>query len=735
MSPDTSSSLSIHTLPNSAYVVQLPAGSLLVHSPPETLKGLLARGISVPEAILLPQDIPPGQQMGSSGFVRQGVNYASVEFLLYANFFGKQRRTRLITPTQAQAERLYIMLAESIGGLSRPAGQKSLPWLERECAAVGYYPPLGRALQVEDLAEFESLEGGGGAMGGVTIQMAEDLFLFKEGDKNLLSLPTGLTHAPRPLILAPARPLVHHELTLQFIGGSNGFDPTGITTCFLAYCSRDGKSSTTLFDTAAYLRTRLGALGLSPRQLSEVVLSHLHEDHLAGLPELLLMGTRRIRLLTADVIYESLLRLLGAMLDLPQEEVARLFDYYPLNPGEPVTLEGRRFEAIYAVHTIPTIAVRMEGSLCYSGDMRYDEAWFEELLQQGVLSPSRHEELLHFADGVQILVQDAGGEPIHTTITPETLRTLAAKSQRVILAHTSGIQLPPEEAEWAGQIEIARSGHISAVGDEVAENEMMERVETLSACPLFARLPLEERLALAQQVTLRQGKDSEVIIQGGEPVDGRSYVVHSGLAEIWTAGTLLMTVSRGSSLGERGALQGGTRISSVISRGDSQLLELDRELFQPLATRLGLHAALKRANWLWKQALFHDLLWASLLDLALDFQPRLLEQGETIFSLGEAGVECYLLHTGAIRFLGLDGMLLGTLNTPGDFFGGLAAFYHSPRTATAIATMPSEIWTLSAPALHRLQIAHPSLLFHLRTFEATRSSSQPWPHPPLSPEA
>ncbi len=48
--------------------------------------------------------MPHGRELGSiSGFVHQGINYASVEFLLYANFFGKQRNAHIrITPTAAQ---------------------------------------------------------------------------------------------------------------------------------------------------------------------------------------------------------------------------------------------------------------------------------------------------------------------------------------------------------------------------------------------------------------------------------------------------------------------------------------------------------------------------------------------------------------------------------------------------------------------------------------------------------
>ncbi|MGH2524721.1 MAG: cyclic nucleotide-binding domain-containing protein, partial [Anaerolineales bacterium] len=318
----------VRTLANNTYLVETQAGAVLVNCPPETLKSLLAEGLAVPKIILLPPDVPAGQQLGSSGFVRQGINYASVEFLLYSNFFvGGGQRTRLITVTPDQARRLHVLLEETIDGPSDPAAYTPYDWLQRECAAVGYYPPLGRTPNVDDLAEITSLAGGGSDLGaGTRVRLEGDHFIFTQDGAEIASVSTQITAAGMPLALAPPYPVLRHEITLQFIGGSDGFDPNGITTCFLAYLSATGHSEATLFDVAAYLRVRLGNLGISSTQISEVVLSHLHEDHLAGLPELLLMGERRVRLLTASIIYASLLRVLSAMLAVPEAEAAALFD-------------------------------------------------------------------------------------------------------------------------------------------------------------------------------------------------------------------------------------------------------------------------------------------------------------------------------------------------------------------------------------------------------------------------
>ena len=718
----------VQVLPNNTYVVETRAGAVLVNSPPETLKYLLAAGLAVPQIILLPPDMPPGQQLGSSGFVRQGISYASVEFLLYSNFFlGGGKRTRLVTVTANQAQRLRQILDETLDGPANLADYVPYDWLKRECAAVGYYPPLSRSPRVDDLAEITSLaEGGGGDLGqDVKILLERDEFVFLEEGGVIGRVSTHIAGTSMPLTLAPPYPVLRHEITLQFIGGSDGFDPNGITTCFLAYIGSSGHTDPTLFDTAAYLRVRLGNLGISPSQISEVVLSHLHEDHMAGLPEVLLMGEHRVRLLTSTIVYHSLLRVLSAMLAVPEAEAAALFDYYPLNPGQPVTLEGRRFETIYAVHSIPTLAVRVNG-LCYSGDMRYDEAWFEQLEAEGLLSAERRAELTHFADGASVLVQDAGGGAIHTTLTPEILRSLAAKSPKVVLAHTSKHQLPRGQTGLLNQgVEFAHSGHVTAIGAALPREAEAEFVETLSACPLFARLPVGERVALAARGELTRWAPGQVIMQEGHVSDRQMFLIHSGLVEVWSGGQFVRVIGRGNSIGERGALQGEVRAGSLTARGPVELLGFKPEVFQPIAEGLGLPAAFARAEWLWKHPTFGHLPWATLLDLALDFQPRQLSADELLFQFGEAGHECYLLISGAIAILNKDGEPLGEFTKPGEFFGGRAVLFGTPRNATARVTRPGEVWALPASALHRLQTVYPNILLHLRVIESKRKGEKP----------
>jgi CRP-like cAMP-binding protein len=278
--------------------------------------------------------------------------------------------------------------------------------------------------------------------------------------------------------------------------------------------------------------------------------------------------------------------------------------------------------------------------------------------------------------------------------------------------------LPSDSADLSGRVEFAGSGKIVALGALLPDDASVELRETLAACPLFARLPITDRVRLATQAAVVDVAPGVVIAQEGDLSDGAAYVVHSGLVEIRVKGAPVRVLARGSSIGERGAILGDVRTSTMVARGAVQLLRFPPEVFQPVAERLGLVQAFARADWLWQAPVFRDLPWATLLDLALDLEPRMLQPGEQLFVYGEPGFEGYLLVQGAIDFFTADGEFLENLARLGEFFGGRAALYGTPRSATARASVASEVWILPVTALERLNMLYPNILLHLRAVEA-----------------
>ncbi|MGB9633308.1 MAG: cyclic nucleotide-binding domain-containing protein, partial [Chloroflexaceae bacterium] len=343
-----------------------------------------------------------------------------------------------------------------------------------------------------------------------------------------------------------------------------------------------------------------------------------------------------------------------------------------------------------------------------------DEEWFDELVARGVLSEQRRQELVRFAEGASILVQDVGGGTTHSTLSPRLLQALSAKSQRLVLAHTRTHALPETSSEMAERIEFAASGSVVGLGAPLPDDGQIELVETIAACPLFARLSTHERLNLARQIEVVNVPDGGMIFREGDPSDGCAYIVHSGVVSISIGEAPVRVLGRGSSIGERGALLGGSRTRTLVAQGQVSLLRLRAEVFRSAAERLGLATACARADWLAKRPVLGELPWASLLDLALDFEPRSLSVGERLFASGEPGYEGYLLVEGAVHFSAADGLVVDELHQPGRLFGYQAALYGACHSLTARAAAPTIVWALPAPALERLNLLYPQLLLHLR---------------------
>ncbi len=718
-------------LPNNVSLVTTSMGQILVHSPPETLKSILSEGHEIPRVFLLPLDIAAGSELGSTGFIRSGINYASIEFLLYAQYFGKRNKCLVVTHTASQKERIRILLEETFEGPDARMRNQGMEWLATEIELVSLFPPINRAAFWPDLCDIVSLDevenGKIGEHTSIQVDMGSKEYVFYEDGVESARVSTQITEQAKPLSWPPSNPIQRQELTLQFIGGSDGFDPDGITTCFLAWVHTEDRTYVTLFDTAAYMRQRLGHLGLSTRQISEVVISHLHEDHIGGLPELILMGENQIQIITSDLIYESLLRVLTAMFNLPTDEVASLFKFIPLNPNEPLVLGPRRFSAIYAVHSIPTLAIRLN-NLYFSGDMRYDEDWFDELVEEDVIKAERRNELVNFAAGADVIIQDAGGGTVHTTITRDLLERLLEGGSRVILAHTKPDHLTQLVDDMGNRIDFALSGQIIGMGEAIQSLPEDDIMETILTSSLLARLPNEIGLQLRQTVTQVSYAAGEQIIQHGEPYNGLVYLVHSGLIEVWSNDPVQLRIvtGRGSIIGERSALKAGEdnpteikRMNNTYAQSNVELLHIDGEFFKHVADHLNLKEGFRKAEWLLQHSPFQEMLWADILDLALDLRVRVLTAGDVLYEAEATGYESFLLVSGSINLYDEADKLCYELREPGKFFGGRATLFNELHRFKAVAETDVEVWVLHAVDLKRLHMVHPSISLQLRGDEMT----------------
>lgn len=113
--------------------------------------------------------------------------------------------------------------------------------------------------------------------------------------------------------------------------------------------------------------------------------------------------------------------------------------------------------------------------------------------------------------------------------------------------------------------------------------------------------------------------------------------------------------------------------------------------------------------------LFDSLKKSEIVRLERNLHLRHYKEGETVFSEGEPGAALYIIKKGFINIYKVheeEKILLVRL-LPGNFFGELALFDESPRSATAIAAKETTLYALSQADLAQFSEKNPSIGFKI----------------------
>ena len=186
-----------------------------------------------------------------------------------------------------------------------------------------------------------------------------------------------------------------------------------------------GGGRSLLFDCGAGVMLRMAEAGVSPLDVDEVLLTHLHLDHVSDLLPLAkarwLLGERRLDLFGPEGT--------GAWFDQARSLYAYLEELdvsvTSVEPGDEFSIKGLKIRAGEAVHSLPALGYRIESetrAIVYSGDTEP--------------APS----IRDLAEGADLLVHECSfPEPFSVTnhSTPrrlgENLRDAGVK--RIVLTH------------------------------------------------------------------------------------------------------------------------------------------------------------------------------------------------------------------------------------------------------------------------------------------------------------
>ena len=445
-------------LPRGGVYVKTTHGPIQFGIPPETIKDAMSLGLSVPHYYVVPR-----QQFD----LEVGVNVAEIEFPAYFNFFVLQKSVHLIcTSSQKQSindsfkeiilgpEQDKLHIDEEYGDIKDPKVYGARPDMRRE---MDYFvePRGGRLINHETLVQYTEFKhkratvvfevGDNGENGGdketASVEIWDNGSEYRVYEEKKLIATVSYEEAgyvPTPTEVLSSE-MADVALVGQFnrpdfgvtmIGSSHGFDSSGSTTGFIIWINGQG----IVVDPPPHCDTFLQMNAVSPRVVTDVILTHCHADHDAGtFQKILLEGKTTLH--TTRTIKEMFLRKYSASTGLKEEFLGTLFQHGNVLIGQPIYINGGVFRFFYALHALPCIGFEVHyggKSISYSADTFNDKEGLMKLRERGILSEARTQSLINFPWHCDIVLHECGVPPIHTP--PSTIKNLPPEIQKNVYA-------------------------------------------------------------------------------------------------------------------------------------------------------------------------------------------------------------------------------------------------------------------------------------------------------------
>ena len=352
------------------------------------------------------------------------------------------------------------------------------------------------------------------------------------------------------------------KLGLEILGGASGFTPdepcTGLALCY--------NGDYILIDSIPFLGQHLFARGTSKNQVSAVFLTHLHDDHCAMFP--LMLMPHRVEVITTREIFYMAMEKLACSIGWSTAAVTEHFKLVEIRPGENLNYFGLNILPHVTVHSIPTIGATFstihrgyERQLCIVGD-NHTMTTIRQLHKEGHVRDDTMDNLERlYTERFSLLVADGGAGAIHG----DPADALQSSADRVVFVHVE--ELPNE---FNTTFSLASSGKRYTVieGDPSVYTSQVNHYLTHWLGEPF---PTRWMRSLLAEEEIRRYNSDDVIIVQDTATKGFVYLILTGYCDVVQHdGKKFRTVASlqaGDVIGEMAVITGvGTRNTSVVAR-------------------------------------------------------------------------------------------------------------------------------------------------------------------------
>ncbi|MCD6290610.1 MAG: cyclic nucleotide-binding domain-containing protein [Anaerolineae bacterium] len=265
-----------------------------------------------------------------------------------------------------------------------------------------------------------------------------------------------------------------------------------------------------------------------------------------------------------------------------------------------------------------------------------------------------------------------------------------------------------------------------AFGGHIAQMDAY-LVTRLQRAPGLSNATLDDLAALARFLEPVEAPSGQVLFRAGDQPEAL-YVIESGQVTLLPRkpGGETQSLREGQMFGEMALLTDKPHFYGAQAATDTLLWKLPREAFQDLIQqRPGLASVLSQglraplsaedqaaaASVLARMPLFAGLSEDTLATIAGRLLLLHVPAGESVFVQGARADAMYLVDSGEVELSREAGYRRETLARvgPGGFFGEMALITGRPRSTTAVATRPTNLWVLYRNEFEALVMRHPAI--------------------------
>jgi hemerythrin len=437
--------------------VEIPDADLrlLCGSPADSIKHLSKQGLlrpaqssgiryeSGPNAILLSDVlVQNGQLANLSEFPAYHMFYTQGLIIPnHPNYFNP--KPMLIgAPDQVKAQLDYITWGNY--GLTRERQFLSLgetPAFARENVRMkrGFAP--GQFFRTQDLMEVVELEDVPRELrGGVTIRrLRQNLFEIGCGRQSVeVDLALKPDEAYQSTFELPIKRITPHTFSVTHAGEGDGWNPSKPSVSSIIQY----KGQFLLVDAGPFVLNTLNSLGLKPADLAGVFMTHVHDDHFAGLYDLMTQPNN-VRLFVTPVVKATVVGKLAALLSTTVKQVQKRFEFVELNRDTWNRCLGLEVKPVTTAHPVDTtiLIFRARKGRQYRTYGHYSDIaalnWLRRMVtteeaDTGVSRSYVNAVRRIFGLKLNLKKVDVGGPPIHGNAEDFA----GDRSDRLVLCHT-----------------------------------------------------------------------------------------------------------------------------------------------------------------------------------------------------------------------------------------------------------------------------------------------------------